>query len=50
MAQEVQSIQPDAVRLGKDGYLWVDYNRLGLRFQTWDEWMSSGRKIPTMQH
>jgi hypothetical protein len=38
MAQEVQTIVPDAVSRGRDGYLRVDYDRLGLTFLTWDEW------------
>ena len=38
MAQEVLAIAPQAVRMGEDGYLRVDYNQLGLRFTTWDEW------------
>jgi Chaperone of endosialidase len=38
MAQEVEPIAPDAVVRGADGYLHVDYARLGLRLQTWDDW------------
>jgi hypothetical protein len=38
MAQEVAPIAPDAVVQGADGYLQVDYARLGLKFQTWEEW------------
>ena len=29
---------PDAVLLGPDGFLRVDYTKLGLRLMTWDEW------------
>jgi endosialidase-like protein len=46
MAQEVQSVMPSAVVWGSDGYLRVRYERLGLKFQTWDEWVASGQKIP----
>jgi hypothetical protein len=46
MAQEVQSVVPSAVVRGSDGYLRVRYDRLGLKFQTWDEWVASGQKIP----
>jgi hypothetical protein len=46
MAQEVQSVVPSAVVRGSDGYLRVRYERLGLKFQTWDEWVASGQKIP----
>jgi hypothetical protein len=42
IAQEVAAVRPDAVRRGDDGYLRVDYARLGLRFQTWDEWLAAG--------
>ena len=38
MAQQVRAIVPDAVVRGRDGYLRVNYERLGLRLQTWDEW------------
>ena len=41
MAQEVASARPDAVRQGADGYLRVDYARLGLRMRTWDEWVAA---------
>jgi len=39
MAQEVQTIVPSAVSRGRDGYLRVDYDRLGLQFMTWDQWV-----------
>jgi len=39
MAQEVQKIDPSAVSRDHDGYLLVDYDRLGLKFMTWEEWM-----------
>src|SRR5262249_27897956 len=38
MAQEVAEIVPDAVMRDVDGYLRVDYVRLGLKLQTWEEW------------
>jgi hypothetical protein len=41
MAQEVAQVVPDAVMQGGDGYLRVDYGRLGLRLMTWDEWVAS---------
>jgi len=44
MAQEVALVRPDAVIQGTDGYLRVDYSRLGLRLMTWDEWAASGEK------
>jgi uncharacterized caspase-like protein len=42
MAQEVALLDPDAIGLRDDGYLRVNYGRLGLRFQTLDEWRWSG--------
>jgi outer membrane immunogenic protein len=38
MAQEVAQLAPQAVLLGPDGYLRVDYSQLGLRMQTWEQW------------
>lgn len=46
IAQEVRTIRPDAVMLGRDGYLRVNYNRLGVRFQTWDDWVASSGGQP----
>ena len=46
MAQEVQTIMPEAVARGSDGYLRVNYELLGLHMQTWEEWMDSGERIP----
>jgi hypothetical protein len=44
MAQEVAKTNPDAVVCGADGYLRVDYGRLGLRMVTWDEWVAKRQK------
>ena len=41
MAHEVAAVKPEAVLRGADGYLRVDYRRLGLRLQTWDEWTAA---------
>jgi Protein of unknown function (DUF3300)/Chaperone of endosialidase len=46
MAQEVQQVVPDAVARGRDGYLMVYYDKLGLTFQTYDQWLGSGARIP----
>jgi hypothetical protein len=43
MAQEVQKIKPSAARRGPDGYLRVNYDRLGLKFMTWKEWLALDR-------
>jgi hypothetical protein len=44
MAQEVQTVRPEAVSRGPDGYLRVNYDLIGVRFQTWDQWVASGGK------
>lgn len=43
IAQEVQTIAPDAVVRGRDGYLRVFYEKLGLKLQTYDQWMATAR-------
>ena len=43
MAQEVQQVEPGAVWRGPDGYLRVNYDRLGLKFMTWKEWLALDR-------
>ncbi len=47
MAQDVQKIMPGAVVKGHDGYLRVFYNRLGVKFQTYEQWIASGARVPT---
>jgi hypothetical protein len=47
MAQEVEAVMPEAVVRGPDGYLRVRYDELGLKFESYDEWVASGAKIPT---
>ena len=39
MAQEVVKVVPGAVSRGADGYLRVDYGQLGIRMESWDEWL-----------
>src|SRR5262249_18906536 len=46
MAQEVQAVVPAAVARGRDGYLRVPYDKLGLKFQTYGQWAASGARIP----
>jgi hypothetical protein len=41
MAQQVAEVVPEAVQRGAVGYLRVDYARLGLRLQTWDQWAAA---------
>jgi hypothetical protein len=40
MAQDVDKIDPDAVSRDRDGYLRVDYDRIGVKFMTWKEWLA----------
>jgi polysaccharide biosynthesis/export protein len=41
LAQEVLEVAPSAVSRGADGYLRVNYARLGLRMQLWEDWIAS---------
>jgi hypothetical protein len=43
MAQEVAQVMPDAVMMAPDGYLRVDYAKLGTRLQTYEQWTAAGR-------
>jgi hypothetical protein len=45
MAQEVATIIPEAVERGSDGYLRVNYARLGLRLMTWEEWVTADGEL-----
>jgi polysaccharide export outer membrane protein len=47
MAQEVARISPGAVVHGTDGFLRVNYARLGMRLLTWDEWSAKSRRGST---
>jgi hypothetical protein len=47
IAQEVQAAMPDAVTRGNDGYLRVYYDRLGIRFQKYRDWLAAGARIPS---
>jgi Chaperone of endosialidase len=46
MAQEVQTVVPAAVMRGSDGYLRVFYDKVGLKFQTYEQWIASGAHVP----
>jgi hypothetical protein len=48
MAQEVQVVMPEAVVRAPDGYLRVYYDKLGLKFQTYDRWIASGARLPAI--
>ena len=47
MAQEVQTLIPEAVTRGADGYMRVSYDRLGLPFETYDQWLATGAHLPS---
>jgi hypothetical protein len=47
IAQEVQAVRPDAVVRGRDGYLRVFYEKLGVPFETYDAWVAEGAHVPS---
>jgi hypothetical protein len=47
MAQEVETVIPEAVMRGRDGYLRVSYETLGLHLQTYRHWIAAGARIPS---
>jgi len=50
MAQEVQTVMPEAVMRGRDGYLRVAYDKIGVEFQTYDHWIGAGAHSPGARH
>jgi len=42
----VQTVVPEAVVVGRDGYLKVLYDKLNLKFQAYDQWIASGAQVP----
>jgi hypothetical protein len=46
MAQDVLRIEPDAVTRGRDGYLRVFYDKLGVPFETYRQWIAEGAVVP----
>jgi hypothetical protein len=49
MAQEVQAVAPEAVARGADGFLRVSYEKLGLPFETYAQWVASGARLPSLR-
>ncbi|MGE5366102.1 MAG: DUF3300 domain-containing protein [Betaproteobacteria bacterium] len=45
LAQEVMQVRPDAAVLGRDGYLRVYYEKLGIKFEAYEEWLKSRGRI-----
>ena len=46
IAQEVQAVMPKIVTRGGDGFLRVNYHRLGIRFRSYEDWLAAGAQIP----
>jgi hypothetical protein len=46
IAQEVESVMPEAVTRGNDGFLRVHYEKLGLTFRSYSDWLAGGARIP----
>ncbi len=46
IAQEVQAVEPQAVVRGRDGYLRVYYDKLGVPFETYHRWIATGAHVP----
>ena len=44
LAQEVERVMPDAVRRAPNGYLQVNYARIGVPMMTWDQWVEAGKR------
>ena len=49
MAQEVQTVAPEAVTRGADGYMRVSYELLGLPFETYQQWVATGAHLPNVK-
>jgi len=48
MAQEVQTVAPEAVMRGADGYMRVSYDALGLPFESYQQWIATGAHLPSV--
>jgi hypothetical protein len=44
LAQEVERVMPDAVRHAPNGYLQVNYDRVGMPMMTWAQWVGAGQR------
>ena len=49
MAQEVQTVAPQTVMRGADGYMRVSYDLLGLPFETYEQWVATGAHLPSVK-
>jgi hypothetical protein len=41
LVQDVEKLLPNAVVKDTQGFLWVDYDQLGIEFLTWEDWSRS---------
>jgi hypothetical protein len=48
IAQEVLAVMPHAVVRDRDGSLRVFYDKLGVKFQTYEHWIASGARLPAV--
>lgn len=48
IAQEAIKVAPHAVSRDREGYLRVRYEELGVPFQTYEHWLASGAKVPSV--
>ena len=48
MAQDAMKVMPQVVSRDGEGYLRVDYDKMGLPFQTYEHWLESGARIPQL--
>lgn len=48
IAQEARKVAPRTVARDPQGYLTVNYDRLGVPFETYQSWLASGGKIPQL--
>jgi hypothetical protein len=46
IAQDARKVAPQAVTRDPQGYLRVDYEKLGVPFETYQRWLRSGAKLP----
>jgi hypothetical protein len=49
MAQEVQTVVPEAVTRDPGGYMRVSYDLLGLPFETYKQWVAAGAHLPNVE-
>ena len=48
IAQEAMKVMPQAVSRDQEGYLRVDYDKLGVPFQTYNHWLAAGARMPKL--